>query len=154
MNRIKILAIILAILVVGLLIMVVPNLNKKFNKPSFDSNAKKISDNTNYIDKVFTIKDGYSFYIDGNPKLDGNNLFIDFYSNTSDDIYLKVRVLEDDKIIGESGLVQTGELLDHIHLNKTKVSGKVYYLIMGYEKDTYYSAGEVNLNIKIGDSNE
>ena len=153
MKTIKILCCILGVLVLGLIIMLITN-NNDFNKPSFESNVIKVKDSTQYEDKLLTIRKGYSFYIDGAPEYKNNNLHVNFYSNSDESIYLKVRVLKDDKVIGESGLIKTGELLKSLRIKNLKVNDELTYLIMGYEKDTYYSAGELKLNVKVGESHE
>jgi len=154
MKRIKVLIIILCILVLGLVCMLLTN-NNDFKKPSFESNAIVLKDNSEYIDKVLTIKKGYSLFIEGNPKYENGYLYINFYVNTDDNIFLKVRILDKDEIIGESGLLKTGEFLEKVKVKPMDYVGKeLTYLIMGYEKDTYYSAGEVKLTVKVGDNNE
>ena len=153
MKSIKILCSILGVLVIGLVIMLLTN-NNDFKKPSFESNIIKVNDNTEYTNNLITIRDGYSFYIEGSPEYKNNNLHINFYSNSDESIYLKVRVLKDDKVIGESGLIKTGELLKSLRIKNLKVNDELTYLIMGYEKDTYYSAGELKLKIKVGESHE
>lgn len=141
--------IILLILIVGLLI----NLHYKqsFRPPKFDSNASnKIPTNVDYQSELLNVGEGYSIYISAKPKLIKNNLKVDFISLDRNNIWIKIRVLHNDEIIGESGLVKPGQYLEKIKLNK-KVSAKdnITYMIMGYEPETYLSAGTITLNTRV-----
>ena len=52
-----------------------------FKKPQFDKNVStEIPNNLDYQSSIIDISDGYSIYIDGKPKLEKNNLIINFVS--------------------------------------------------------------------------
>ena len=54
---------------------------------------------------------------------------------------------EDGNILGESGLIRGGEYIKDIRLSRSIKSGeKIKLKVMGYEPDTYYSAGSVVLS--------
>ena len=63
-------------------------------------------------------------------------------------VWLKMRVLDEKgRILGETGLVRPGEYVQTITLTSVPKSGTPVILkIMGYEPDTYYSAGAASLN--------
>ena len=61
-------------------------------------------------------------------------------------IWTKLRILDQDgNIIGETGLLKPGQYVESVQLNDVAVSGNVTLQVMGYEPDTYFSAGSVGL---------
>lgn len=150
----KILVIILLILIIVIVMLKINLKNKtKFIKPPFEQNIiTKIPDSIEY-DKFLNITKGYSFYIEPLPKISNNFLIINFAAHESNNIWLKVRILQNDEIIAESGLVKPGQYLEKIMLNGNTylVDKEITYLIMGYEIDTYLSEGIVKLNTRIGE---
>lgn len=155
MKNNKLLIILFTILVVFICIIccLLINIDKKstFKKPEFDKNVEEIPDDLDYEKSVLKVVEGYSIYISPSPKLDSNYLKIDFISFDTNNIWIKVRILDNnDNIIGETGLVKPGEYLEKVKLNKTiKENDKIKYKIMGYEKDSYLSAGAISLNTKV-----
>ena len=135
------------ILVILIVIIIYLNNVTKFHPPKFDHNT--VTFNTK-PENIIKINDDYSFSINGNPEIKNNYLYINFYSLSSDNIYLKLRLLEGDEVKGESGLIKGNEYLERIKISKLK-GKKLTYLIMSYDKDTYYSMGEVRLNIDLGE---
>lgn len=157
MKKNKLFVVLCAILVIsiGIIVILLLRINEKstFKKPEFDMGVSEIPAKLNYEESVLSIADGYSLYISPSPKiLENNYLKIDLISMESNKIYLKVRILDENKnIIGETGLLKAGDYLEKVKLNKkVKEKDKIIYKIMGYEKDTYMSAGSVNLNTKVG----
>ena len=140
---------ILFVILIGLIIAIIciPK-NNGFKPPSFDSTAKKF-DKVPDENKVVKIGSDYSFYINGKPYIKDDYIYVDFYSLTSENIYLKVRVLQNDEIVAESGLLKSNESVEKIKLKKDLNGKNISYLIMSYEKDTYYSLGEITLNLKL-----
>ena len=97
--------------------------------------------------------EGYNIYIDANPKINNNNkLTINFISLKENNVWIKIRVLNTNKkIVAESGLIKPGEYLKNIKLNKKLNSNdNITYEIIGYEIETYLSAGTVKLKTKVG----
>lgn len=154
----KIIIILSLVLIVLICIILVLGINLKnkttFVKPKFDKlSSSKIPEDLNYSEQVLKISDDYSLYIETIPRIVGDYLIVNLVSIDTNNIWIKVRVLDkNNKIAGESGLIKPGEYLEKIELNK-KLSNKdsITYVIMGYEIDTYLSAGEVNLNTRIGE---
>ena len=145
-NKIIILSIVLVILIVSIILVSKSN---KFIPPSFDDNARDFKKIPNEQGTI-KVNEDYVFYIEGSPKIKDDKIYVNFYSLASKNIYLKVRVLQNDTIIAESGLLKSNEWIETIRLKETLFTSKrITYLIMAYEKDTYYSLGEVRLNFTL-----
>lgn len=146
---------ILVVLVGVIVALLAVDKNKgTFKKPDFDSGVVEIPDNLEYEDKVLSVVSGYSVYISHEPKIvDDNYLKIDLVAPPTNNIYIKVRLLDKDKnIVGETGLLKAGEYLEKVKLDKNvKAKDNITYKIMGYEKNSYMSAGSVALNTRIGE---
>ncbi len=141
---------ILLIILIGLIIPIVYlTQNRGFKPPKFDETTKVFTTVPDK-EKILKISDDYAFYIADSPYVKNDYIYVNFYSLTKSNIYLKVRVFQDDVIIAESGLIKNNEYLEKIKLkHELTKSSNVRYLIMSYEKDTYYSMGEVQLNFKM-----
>jgi hypothetical protein len=60
-------------------------------------------------------------------------------------VWVKVKVIDaDGNRLGETGLLRPGEYVESVQLSTDATSGLVTLHIMGYEPDTYYSAGSVD----------
>ena len=90
----------------------------------------------------------YKVAICGKVKLNEGKADVYFTNPESNDVWLKLRVLnEAGEIIAETGIVMPGEYLKTITFTKAvSVGDKITIKIMGYEPHTYYSKGEANLN--------
>ena len=88
----------------------------------------------------------------GNVIASGGVADVYFTNSSEQEIWLKLRVLDEDgNIIGETGLVKPGEYVKSVSIDKDISDGSSIKLkIMAYEPETYYSAGAVTLNTKIG----
>lgn len=142
----------LAIVIVVLLFSI--KSKETFKKPDFESSVTEIPSDLDYQKSILNILDGYSIYISPNPKiLDNNYLKIDFLSIPTNEVYIKVRILDSEKnIIGETGLLKAGDYLEKVKLSKSvKVNDNITYKIMGYDQNDYTSAGSVSLNTRIGE---
>ena len=66
-------------------------------------------------------------------------------------VWLKVRVCAaDGTLLGESGLLRTGQYLETVPLDPVPAaSGPVTLKVMAYEPGTYQSAGAVTLNVTL-----
>lgn len=139
-----------AILVAIVIVLLINN--KEFVPPKIDSSSKsgtpKYVENLGY--KELKMSDDYNISIAGKPKLDGKNLFIYFSSDKSSKYLFKLRIYKNDLLISETGLIEPNHYIDKIKVgNKLSVGDKITYKVMGYERDTYYSAGEVLLDIRV-----
>jgi len=149
------LATILLVLLVLIVILVINLKNKTtFVKPKFDKlSVDQIPSDLNYESSALEITNGYKIYIDATPKVVDNYLNINFVSFDTNNIWIKIRVLDQNSdVIAESGLVRPGEYLQKIKLDKkVAVKSKITYVIMGYEIDTYFSEGTITLNTMVGE---
>ena len=154
-NKHIIILLTLLIVLVAIIIILFINIKNKqtFHKPPFDKNAiTEMPNELDYKDSIIEISKGYSLYIDGIPTIKNNELIINLIALKENNVWIKIRVLnEQEKIVAESGLVRPGEYLKSIKIiNKISKNDKLTYMIMGYEIDTYLSAGNVSLNTKAG----
>lgn len=157
MKKNKNIIILLSILIflIVIIILLLFNIEKKstFTKPNFDQNVTTtIPDEINYKSSIIKISDGYSIYIEGRPKVEKNKLNINFISIENNTIWIKIRILDKEKnIVAESGLIKAGEYLKSLKIKRNLLPNEdITYMIIGYEKDTYMSAGTVELNTKVG----
>lgn len=127
-----------------------------FSPPPFDEDAQRgtpTPEEESGYSKVNT--EAYLFSICGAPRISGNALVV-FLTNPEDStVWLKVRVLsEDEELLGESGLIRSGEYVEAVQLEEVpKEEQPIILKVMGYEPETYHSAGAVTLNttIQLGD---
>jgi len=144
----------LLVLVLIIIILIINITNKRtFHKPPFDKNTTtEIPNELDYKDSIIKVSEGYSLYIDGIPTIKNNELIINLITLKENNVWIKIRVLNDEeKIIAESGLIRPGEYLRSVEtIKKISKNDKLTYMIMGYEIDTYLSAGNVALNTKAG----
>lgn len=69
-----------------------------------------------------------------------------FTADADNTVWVKLRVLDENgNILGETGILKPGQYVERIQLAAGTQSGKVTLQVMGYEPDTYYSAGSVGL---------
>ena len=157
MKEKKKLIFLISILITLIILIVLLSISIKqkgtFVKPEFDSNVlNEIPENIEYKNSTLNITENYAVYINGLPTIENKELIVDFISMKENNIWIKLRILDTKgKIIAESGLVKPGEYLKSVKLNK-KISNEeqITYMIIGYEMDTYLSAGTVKLNTKVG----
>lgn len=127
------------------------NKSKTFVKPKFEINVKKgipeIKEKETF--KEFEVSENYIVYMNGETKLKDNKLNVYFTSKDTNEIYVKLRVLKDNEVVGETGLLHPGEYVEYVKVKSLKKNDKITLKIMGYEKDTYYSAGAMTLNTKV-----
>lgn len=147
------------ICVVSIVIMVavlsLPSRNTEpavFMPPPFDENA---------VQGVPDVPDGlgwneldvqvYKASICGVVVVDGSNADIWFTNPVENTVWLKLRILDaDGNTIGETGIIKPGEYVQSVTFTTIPASGdEIGLKLMGYEPETYYSAGSATLNTKI-----
>lgn len=141
----KILSLILTILLI-IIIYLIFIYTPQFEIPKFDKTAKEYS----------TIKDitpiemdkNYIIYVDSNMKVKKDVLKFYFASDKKNKVYTKIRIYQNNKIIGESGLIKPGEYIKKINLN-TKITSTIRIKVMGYNINNYQSAGSANFEVKV-----
>ena len=150
-----------AVFAVALIIMIVALAVPKeaergeFVPPAFDSSAvtgtPEVPDGLGYSAPY---QDGmaYRFAVCGNVLMEGKQALVYFTNPAENDTWTKLRVYDENgNILGETGLLKPGEYVQYVELDKELASGTPIKLkIMGYEPDTYLSAGSVVLNTQIG----
>lgn len=94
----------------------------------------------------------YRFAVCGNVLMEGKQALVYFTNPAENDTWTKLRVYDENgNILGETGLLKPGEYVQYVELDKELTPGTPIKLkIMGYEPDTYTSAGAVVLNTQIG----
>ena len=98
----------------------------------------------------------YRFAVCGNVLMDDRQALVYFTNPAENDTWTKLRVLDEKgNILGETGLLKPGEYVQFVTLGKGLAPGTPIKLkIMGYEPDTYLSAGSVVLNTLIGGASQ
>lgn len=127
----------------------------EFVPPDFETAAvqgtPEVAEDMGYTELY---KEGMAYRVSvcGIPTVDGQDLTVYFTNTEGNEKYLKLRVLdENDNILGETGLIRPGEYVKAVTLAKTLAAGeKIKLKIMGYEPETYESAGSVSLNVTVG----
>lgn len=128
----------------------------EFTPPPFESAAvvgtPEVPENLGYSSPY---KEGmsYRFSICGNVTLDGENAVVYLTNPKENEVWLKVRILDESgNVLGESGLLKPGEYVKEVKLKSTPHVGTAIKLkIMGYEMQTYQSAGSATLSTAIGE---
>lgn len=96
---------------------------------------------------------GYRFSVCGNVTMDGSSAVVYFTNPAGNSVWIKLRVMDKDgNLLGETGLLKSGEYVKNVELTgNLPVGTPVKLKIMGYEPETYFSAGSATLNTAIGD---
>ena len=126
-----------------------------FTPPPFEENAvtgtPEVPEGLGYSAPY---KEGmaYRFSVCGNVTVEGSDAVVYLTNPAENNVWIKVRILDEDgKAIGESGLIRPGEYVRAVSLSSVPSAGtKIKLKIMGYEPETYQSAGSATLNTSIG----
>ena len=128
------------------------NNKKTFDKPLFDKNAMEgiptVNSDLGY--ELLNPEGLYSVSLCGNPIIKDNKLKIYLTSSPENDIYIKARIYKNDKLVGESGLIKPNEYIEYINVKNIKSGDTINVKVMGYEKNSYYSAGVINIDLIVG----
>ena len=127
----------------------------EFTPPPFESAAEQ---GTPQVDESLgyssPYKDGmtYRFSVCGNVTMEGEKAVVYLTNAKDNNVWIKLRVLDEQgEILGETGLIKPDEYVKYVTLSKKLAVGtKVKLKIMGYEPQTYHSAGAASLNTQIG----
>lgn len=154
-------AVLAAVFAVALIIMIVALSVPKeaergeFVPPAFDSSAvtgtPEVPEGLGYS-APFQEGMAYRFAVCGNVLMDGQQALVYFTNPAENNTWTKLRVYDENgNVLGETGLIKPGEYVQYVELDKELAPGTPIKLkIMGYEPDTYLSAGSVVLNTQIG----
>ena len=93
----------------------------------------------------------YKASVCGKAVVENGQMQIFLTNPQTNEVWLKLRVMDEDgNVLGETGLIKPGEYVQAVQLSETPPQGSVVRLkLMGYEPETYYSAGAVTLNTTI-----
>lgn len=127
----------------------------EFTPPPFEQNAvfgvPEVAEELGYSSPY---KEGmsYRFSVCGNVTAEGKNAVVYLTDQAENKVWLKLRVLDENgNTLGETGLLKPGEYVRSVALSSVPPIGtKITLKIMGYEPDTYHSAGSVTLNTIMG----
>lgn len=131
----------------------------EFAPPPFDPAAvagvPEVPESLGYI-SPYQEGMGYRFSVCGNVVLEGSSAVIYLTNPAENEVWLKLRVLDENgNLLGETGLVKPGEYVKDVALTENLPAGAPIQLkIMGYEPETYLSAGSATLNTAIGDASQ
>ena len=149
-------AVLAALAVVMIVALCLPRSTEAdFTPPPFEENAvfgvPEVAEELGYSSPY---KEGmtYRFSVCGNVTTEGENAVVYFTNPEKNTVWLKLRVLDENgKTIGETGLLRPGEYVRCVSVSSVPpVGAKIALKIMGYEPETYHSAGSATLNTTIG----
>lgn len=128
---------------------------EKFTPPPFEENAvtgvPEVAEELGYSSPY---KEGmaYCFSVCGNVTAEGKDAVVYLTNPKENEVWLKLRVLDEDgKTLGETGLIRPGEYVRCVTLSTVPPAGtKIILKIMGYEPETYTSAGSATLGTIMG----
>ena len=159
---VPILGAVLAVLAVGMIVVLCLPKSKgtaEFTPPPFDENAVSgIPEVTEELGYSSPYKEGmaYRFSVCGNVMTEGSDAVVYLTNPAENEVWLKLRVLDGNgRILGETGLIRPGEYVRCVALSAIPPAGtKIILKIMGYEPETYISAGSAKLNTTMGGASE
>lgn len=121
-----------------------------FTPPAFESAAvtgvPEVDDKLGWAE--LSVREGYVVHVCGVLRADADgSVPVWFASDAGNDVWLKLRVCdEEDYVLGESGVLRPGEYVERVRLKSVPPADTpVVLYVMGYEPETYYSAGTVSL---------
>ena len=126
-----------------------------FTPPPFDAAAvagvPEVPESLGYISPY---REGmeYRFSVCGNVVMEDNAAAVYLTNPAENEVCLKLRVLDENgNILGETGLLKPGEYVKDVALTgNLPVGTPITLKIMGYEPETYFSAGSATLNTAVG----
>ena len=147
-------AVLLIVMITALCIPKTP----EFVPPAFEAAVQGTPEVEESMGYTELYKEGMAYRVSvcGVPTVDGQDLTVYFTNTEGNETYLKLRVLDTGgNNLGETGLLKPGEYVKTVTLDKTLAAGENLKLkIMGYEPETYESAGSVSLNVTVGGINQ
>lgn len=123
----------------------------EFTPPPFDTAAERgtptVPEELGFI-SPFREGMSYRFSVCGKVKVSGDTADIYLTNPAENEVYIKLRILDENgNTLGETGLVKPGEYVRGITFSTVPATGATIRLkIMGYEPQTYESAGAVNIS--------
>lgn len=95
----------------------------------------------------------YRFSVCGNVRTEEDTAVIFLTNPEENNVWLKLRIIDEKgSVLGETGLIKPGEYVKSVRLRYAISSGtKIRLKIMGYEPETYHSAGSVVLTTAVSE---
>ena len=154
---VPVLGAVLAVLAVGMTIaLCLPKTRTaEFTPPPFEQNAvsgvPEVEEELGYSSPY---REGmsYRFSVCGNVTTEGSDAVVYLTNPAENEVWIKLRVLDEaGNTLGETGLIRPGEYVRCVTLSVVPPAGtKIRLKIMGYEPQTYHSAGSATLNTVTG----
>lgn len=93
----------------------------------------------------------YSFLICGRVTADKTSGIVYFTNPNENNCWLRLRVLDEEgSMLGQTGILRPGEYVERVPLFHSIDNGtEITLKIMGYEPDTYYSLGSIQINTTV-----
>ena len=124
----------------------------EFVPPEFDEKAKtgfpSVSEDLGFADANIN---GFEVYVCSKITFEDGNAKVFFTNSEKNNVWAKIRVIDEEgKIIGESGLLKSGEYIEKTPFTYTPEKGsKIKIKVMLYEPETYRSEGAIFLEAVI-----
>lgn len=125
----------------------------KFTPPPFESAAvfgvPEVEDTLGWSE--IAARQGYIAHVCGVLRADADGTVAVWFSSDADNtVWLKLRLKNAEGVtLGETGILKPGEYVERMQLNDLAKSGDVTLQILGYEPETYYSAGTIGMETKL-----
>ena len=94
----------------------------------------------------------YKTYLCGVPNATKKSVDLCVTNHESNDIYMLAQIYNsDDEKIAQTGLIKPGQYIKNINLSKPLNAGenKIKIHVCGFEKETFYSAGTMRLELTV-----
>lgn len=147
-----VLAVAVAVMIV---VLCLPQREQEFVPPAFDADAlpgvpENVDERLMY-QELYQEGMAYRISVCWVPAAEGKSLTVYFTNAADNEKYLKLRVLDEaGNILGETGLLKPGEYVKSVRLERKLAPGtKIRLTAMGYEPDTYESAGAFHMNFTV-----
>ncbi len=149
--------VILVFIIIFFLFLFIKNpsvIKGEFIPPKMDDNyiiGKPVGVSKECIYQEAKVNDEYIVYLCASPLFENNKLNLYFTSSKNNKGLIKIKILDlNNKIIGESGLIEPDSYLKDIYISKKLINNeRITVRIMHYEKKTYYSLGELKLDLLV-----
>lgn len=122
-----------------------------FREPVHDPAAVQSQpDSANESYAVLPVTEGYIIGLCTEPEYKDGRLYINAYNDTSSSIWYLVRVYDDGSLIGESGLLYQGELVESVQLSKVVTKGQELTVkTIAYTPEEYHSEGVATILCRV-----
>lgn len=142
----------LSLLVMGV-VLYRHNQTPPFQPPAFDP-AAQVGTPTVAQEYQWTpveVTDGYTISLCAQPRVEGDEAVVFFTSPQDNQVWVKLQLLtQEGKLLGESGVVRNGAYVERVTLAQPVTQDTpVVMQVVGYTPETWYSAGNVQLNTQL-----